>query len=113
MGDGTTTYKYSPVQIKSGTKFKQISAGETHSIAIDESGNLWSWGGNNAGQLGDGTTVDKTSPVQITSGTKFKTISAAYHNFAIDESGNLLGWGYNYDGQLGDKTGNKYRPVQI
>ncbi len=53
------------MQIKEGTKFKQIAAGYEHSLAIDESGNLWAWGNNGSGRLGDGTTANKASPVQI------------------------------------------------
>jgi alpha-tubulin suppressor-like RCC1 family protein len=47
--------KSTPVQVKSGTKFKHISAGYNYNLAIDESGKLWGWGYNEMGQLGDGT----------------------------------------------------------
>jgi len=46
-----------PVQIASGKKFAQVSAGETHTAALDSEGNLWTWGNNGFGQLGDGTTT--------------------------------------------------------
>ena len=66
LGDGTEKDKTSPVQIKNGTKFKKISAEFSyHSLAIDNEGNLWSWGSNEYGQLGDGTTTDRLSPIEI------------------------------------------------
>lgn len=104
-----------PVPIKFGTKFKTVSIYYSHTLAIDESGNLWSWGSNTKGQLGDGTTSDKSSPVKIKSGTKFKYISAGTaHSMAIDESGNLWTWGNNKYGQLGDGTiSDKSTPVTI
>ena len=105
----------SPVQIKEGTKFKKISAGCDHSLAIDELGNLWAWGRNDIGLVGDGTKEDRSRPVQIKEGTKFTQISAGdFHSFATDELGNLWAWGRNEYGQLGDGTTvNKTSPVQI
>jgi YD repeat-containing protein len=91
--------------VMNGVKFKQANAGSVHSAAIDESGNLWTWGYNKFGRLGDGTTSDKSTPVQVKSGTQFKAISAGFNSsIAIDESGKLWAWGYNNVGQLGDGT---------
>ena len=106
----------SPVQIKEGTKFKKISTGVYHSLAIDELGNLWAWGRNDSYvSLGDGTKEDRRTPVQIKEGTKFTQISAGcFHSFATDELGNLWAWGKNDYGQLGDGTTTDSRiPVQI
>ena len=115
LGDGTTTQKLSPVQIKSGTKFKQIAVGDSHSLTIDEEGNLWTCGNNDYGQLGDETTTSRTSPIQIKTGIKFKQVAAGQnYSLAIDEDGNLWTWGWNKYGQLGDgTTTNKLAPVQI
>lgn len=115
LGDGTTTDKKSPVQIKSEIQFSQVSAGDRFSLAIDCDGNLWSWGKNDCGQLGGGTTTDKTSPEQIKTETKFKQISAGgNHCLAIDNEGNLWSWGRNYRGQLGDGTTiDKTSPIRV
>lgn len=98
LGDATITADKSStlIQIKRGTKFKKVAAGELHSLAIDEDGNLWAWGRNYEGQLGNGTVTNSTTPIQITNskGTKFKEVAAhTYHNLAIDEEGNLWVWG--------------------
>jgi alpha-tubulin suppressor-like RCC1 family protein len=41
LGDGTRQYKNFPIQIKVGTQFKVVKPLGTHTMAIDESGNLW------------------------------------------------------------------------
>ncbi len=115
LGDGTTTDRKSPIQIKSGTFFKKVSAFDRHTLAIDEEGNLWVWGNIATNGLGDGTTTSRKSPVQIKSGTKFKEIAAGgVHSLAIDETGNLWAWGNGASGALGDgATSVRLTPVQI
>lgn len=44
------------VEHLSGVPLVQISAGEAHSMALSMSGNVYSWGRNNFGQLGLGHT---------------------------------------------------------
>jgi len=96
-------------------KIVSCSAGYDHSLAIDESGNLWAWGGNLMGQLGDGTLDPKNLPVQILKGKKFKIVKAgSFSSFAIDEFDNLWGWGCNQSGKLGDgTTTDRKLPVKI
>ena len=119
LGDGTTTYRNSPVQIKFGTTFKEVSAGNSHSLAIDSNNLLWAWGYNSNGRLGDGTTTQRNSPVQIKASngtvTQFKQIGAGEdHSLAIDMNGNLWAWGINNQGRLGDgTTTNRLSPVRI
>ena len=103
LGDGTTTDRLSPIQIREGTKFKEVAAGGRSSCAIDEEGNLWAWGANNYGQLGDGTTNNRTTPVKIKEGTKFKKVAMGYNtSYAIDEEGNL--WACGLSRLLGEGT---------
>lgn len=114
LGNGNSISQRLPIQIKSDTKFQTVSCGADHTLAIDESGNLWAWGDNSYGQIGDGSNVRKKIPVLIKSGTKFESVSAGNaFSLAIDESGNLWAWGYN-DGQLGDGTSiDKNTPIQL
>jgi len=119
--EGRVGTAYPIVQIKTGTRFTAVAAGSYHSLAIDDSGNLWTWGNNSDGQLGDGTfgfKNNKKSPVQIKAGTTFVSVSAGeYHSLAVDKDGNIWTWGRNGSGQLGDGTfgkgTNKSSPVQI
>ena len=116
LGDDTLVNKSSPVQtISSGTNWKQVSCGFSHSLAIKTDGTLWTWGGNAYGQLGNNTLVNKSSPVQtISGGTNWKQVSCSGVNSgAIKTDGTLWVWGRNNYGQLGDNTiVNKSSPVQ-
>ena len=93
----------------SGRKFKQVSAGQDFTLAIDESGNIWSWGSNSYGQLGNGESGYSNNvliPTQIMNEITYIKISAgAEESFGIDSEGNIWIWGGNYNGQLGDGTG--------
>ncbi len=70
LGDGTTTFSLSPVQVKDPTNpsgfltgVTAIAAGWAHSVALKSDGSAWGWGNNQSGQLGDGTTTNHLTPV--------------------------------------------------
>lgn len=46
-------------------KVRAVAAGEYHSMAVDEDGDLYVWGCNSSGQLGDGTTEHCAEPKVI------------------------------------------------
>lgn len=82
----------------------------THSCyAIDEDGELWSWGYNNYGQLGTGNTTNYTTPQKIAKSTfnneeieAFWTIGDNHAMaYAYTKEKKLYVWGRNADGQLG------------
>ena len=82
-----------------------LSAGARHSLALDEDGIIWSWGGNETGQLGDPDAVgNRAQPLTVLSDQEpvvFVDISAGTdHSLALDSQGNLWGWGNNQKGQL-------------
>ncbi len=115
LGDGTTTSRFNPVQIGSGTNWVMVSAGSAYSLAIKTDGTLWAWGSNLTGNLGDGTVIDKLSPVQIGTATNWKTVSAGGgFNLAIKTDGTLWAWGANGYGQLGNGGFTQVNsPIQI
>ncbi len=116
LGIGTTeNYANIPTKIAEGTKFKTVSTGYYYSVAIDEEGNLWSWGYNNQGQLGNGTTKDSNIPTKVQVDAKFKSVSAGYDFcLAIDENGTLWAWGMNLNGQFGNGTTKNSRiPIKV
>ena len=89
-----------------GTNWKQVSMGESHTIAVKTDGTLWAWGRNDSGQLGDNTTTDRSTPVTTFSGgTNWKQIDCGvYYTVGIKNDGTLWTWGINGNGQLGDNT---------
>lgn len=116
VGDGTTTYRISPVQISGGgSNWKFVSCGYYTSYALKTDGTLWSWGMNNYGQIGDGTTTNRSSPVQVAGGGDWKFVRAGVNNgYGIKKNGKMFAWGYNGNYSIGDGT-NTHRssPVQI
>jgi alpha-tubulin suppressor-like RCC1 family protein len=120
LGDNTVTARSMPVQVtdSAGTGWLTgiqavatggFSTGRRHSVALDSSGNVWTWGYNANGQLGLGTadsTAHKT-PAQVTANgiANIIAISAGdNHTLAVDSSGNVWAWGANSYGQIGDGT---------
>ena len=116
LGDNTATGRSSPVSVVGGfTDWCHAAAGSRHSLGVRTNGTLWSWGGNNFGQLGDNTTVSKSSPVSVIGGfTNWCQLSATYQSLGVRTNGTAWAWGCNGTGTLGDNTTvNKSSPVSV
>ncbi|XP_044727132.1 probable E3 ubiquitin-protein ligase HERC4 isoform X2 [Chrysoperla carnea] len=96
----------------------QIKCGLRHSLALTNSGELYTWGANDYGQLGIGrTSAFEKEPQLIKSlaGIPMAFIACGgNHSFAVSRSGAVFGWGRNSFGQLGinDEIDKAY-PVQL
>jgi len=127
LGDGTTTNRFTPVQVRGPggvdflTDVAAIAARQIHSLALKADGAVWAWGDNSSGQLGDGTTTNRVTPVQVLGpgGVGFLTDVAAIaagqlHSLALKADGAVWAWGFNSSGQLGDgTTTRRLTPVQV
>jgi len=103
-----------PVSVWGAHTFCKISAGEEHSLAIDNHGQLWAWGWNFYGQLGDGTVVSKITPISITNKTFCFVRAALNTTFVMDYKFDTWSWGYNVRGQLGiNSTVSKCTPQKV
>ena len=106
----------SPTDTSSGLKASQVSAGLSHSVAVDREGNAWAWGTNNNGQLGNNTSGDTANPVPVrvrdpASPTDTSKVLKATqinaggpHSLALGTDGNAYAWGSNSNGQLGNDS---------
>ncbi len=87
------------------------------SFALKSDGTVWSWGGNDNGQLGIGNNVSSKTPVQVkgVGGSGFlQNIIAISEEMALSANGTVFAWGGNYIGQVGDGTNiNRTTPVQV
>ncbi len=116
LGTNDTTNRSSPTQtVSSGTNWRSVSIGETHSAAIKTDGTLWIWGRGLSGRLGDNDIINRSSPVQtVSGGTDWRSVSlGSAHSSAIKTDGTLWLWGFGASGRLGDNTiVDKSSPVQ-
>lgn len=105
LGNNTTTIHYSsPIQIGSGTNWKQVACcgGGNYTAAIKTDGTLWAWGKSNYGQLGLNNTNYYSSPKQVGSLTNWsKVITSGNHTVSVKTNGTLWAWGWNIGGELG------------
>lgn len=78
-----------------------VAAGDSHTVAVEIDGTLWTWGHNHHDELGNGRDVDSAIPIRI--GTGFISAAAAFgHILALKADGTLWGWGLSADGQAGN-----------
>ncbi len=63
--NGTPAYGRIPTRIGTDTDWKNISCGDSHTIAQKNDNTIWAWGLNTNGQLGNGNTANQKQPVQV------------------------------------------------
>lgn len=96
--------------------------GTSHTMALDEYGEIWCWGSNNWSQCGTGPENHLAtgyriaqdnivrSPFCLTKEVHFEgnrivdIVACSYSSYALDETGQLWAWGRNNAGQLGFPT---------
>lgn len=110
---GNQAANRTPVKVKGLPHIRTVSAGFRHSMALDDNGNIWTWGQNHHGQLGDGTTNDNPKPTKITGLPKVEQINAAHEtSFVVGQDNSLWGWGSNETRQLGSDSKEQFEKVQ-
>lgn len=100
-----------PIEMVGGAGDTSNSNGlhtQTHQVILTESGQVFTWGANDNGQLGTGDNNDRDTPFNITgrfSSGDDKIIQVSTKgdfNIALTQSGQVYTWGNNYCGQLGN-----------
>jgi alpha-tubulin suppressor-like RCC1 family protein len=116
LGDGTNAYyRYTPVAVAGGRRFRHIRAGGYHTCAINLYDKVFCWGDNGWGQLGDGTGVSRPLPTKVAGDLTVQRMIAGWaHTCAVTTQGKAYCWGRNKEGQLGNGTVNgSLKPVPV
>jgi alpha-tubulin suppressor-like RCC1 family protein len=117
LGNGTTQSSTLPGAVSGlGTGVIQVSAGDSHSLAVRSDGSAWAWGSNLGGQLGDGSYTAYGEPIHVPGLTQVIQVAAgAGHSLALRSDGTVWAWGDNNRGQIGDGQHglNQLRPVKV
>jgi len=92
---------------------------ERSSLALKRDGSIWSFGGNDGGQLGLGDFAAHKTPTRIGSRTDWTAIATRFdHACALAGDGSLWCWGQGTEGQLGQDetntaTTDRSSPTQV
>ncbi|HRQ86984.1 MAG TPA: cell wall anchor protein, partial [Candidatus Saccharibacteria bacterium] len=122
LGTGVNGYVGSPTPVTvgdlAGKTVAMAAGGGAHSLALDSSGAVYAWGGNDYGELGISGGKTGTAKLVSTGDLAGKAVVfiSAGHSFslAITSEGQVVAWGRNYAGQLGDGTiANRTTPAII
>jgi len=101
-GNGGKEYVRTPTQIHfQEEKVKNILCGWDHTLALTESGSVYTWGRNILAQCGTGSRNNVKFPEKLMIGKAKSIACGAGHSLVLLENGQVYGWGENGDGQLG------------
>jgi alpha-tubulin suppressor-like RCC1 family protein len=94
---------------------QQVAAGGYFSLALDDNGNVWAWGYNNADQLGVTTPSQEPWPTQVGGISNVVQVAAGQQfSLALRSDGTVWAWGVNAQGQLGNGlTANSATPQEV
>jgi len=125
LGNNSTSNSSVPVAVNTagvlaGKVLSQISAGYSHTCALDTLGLAYCWGQGGSGQLGYNSSIGSSVPVAVytsgvLSGKTLSQISAGYnYTCALDSSGKAYCWGLGSGGYLGNNSTASYSwPVAV
>lgn len=92
-----------PLVVAAGTRFRNVSVGQGHVCAIEDSGALACWGRNTNGELGIGPEPEQTrAPMRVGGASDWVSIGASqHHTCGVRDDGSLWCWGGNGHHELG------------
>ena len=109
LGQNNKTNYSSPKQVGTDTTWADIAgsmaSSETAMVAIKTDGTMWSWGGNEQGELGQNNKTDYSSPRQMGTGTTWKHVWGTFGDdgrkfWATKTDGTIWNWGNGAYGAL-------------
>ncbi|PRP87030.1 putative uvb-resistance protein uvr8 [Planoprotostelium fungivorum] len=106
IGHGKASTQLFPRHISSlyNNTIVKICCGKVHSLFWSETGDIYSMGSGNCGQLGTKNRKIQNIPTAVEkfNGLEITSIASGYnHNVALDSNGTVFGWGYFSRDHLG------------
>ncbi|MET0535600.1 MAG: hypothetical protein ABW171_15395 [Steroidobacter sp.] len=107
-----TNGRHTPIAAALPPEIVDIAAGESFTVALDSSGNIWSWGSNPFGGFGSSTPVivDLDLPASV---HPRRVFAGEHHAMLIDDNGDAWAWGEHDDGELGVGETPPITPVRF
>lgn len=124
LGDGTTANSLEePVLVLTAedtplTEIKEIATGAYHGLALDQDGQVWSWGGSSSGANGEVDYQNRPFAKKISAfideEVEITDIAAgSMHSLALDSDGQVWAWGSNSSKQLGTGGATSHVPQLV
>ncbi|CAK4401331.1 unnamed protein product [Aphanomyces euteiches] len=107
LGIDAPGVKMTPVRVEGELESEiivQLACGYYHSVALTQSGKVYTFGRNDYGQLGLGHKQTMATPTLVTHLNAFTIVDVAcgcYHTLALSDLGRVYPFGRNNHGQLG------------
>lgn len=100
FGNGTvnkTNHKFENVFVKADiSDVKQVTVGESFTIALKNNGEVWGWGNNSSGQLGDESLKPHYTPIRINISNVKQVSAGGLQVAALKNNGEVWEWGQNW-----------------
>jgi len=116
LGDGTTSYRATPVRVSGSHAWRHVSAGNLFTCGITTANVASCWGTDRRGNLGDGATEQrKLRPAVVAGDHRFIQIgSGESHTCAVTTARRAWCWGDGSFGSIGDgKTLDRFTPRAV
>ena len=126
LATNTSTHLFRNVRVKRiACSGGERSSSAHHCMALDEDGQVWTWGYNGYGQLGDNSTTSRNIPTLISKAffglVGSQKVTAIWcggseygYCFALTDQNTFFAWGYNGYGHLGlGNTTNRSIPAEV
>lgn len=88
-------------------RWKSVSCGKGDTVAITLDGDMYTFGGNDWGQIGNNSTSPIVIPYKIdkvNNSPWIKALCGMNYKIALNEEGRIFVWGYGFYGILGNNT---------
>ena len=102
-----------PVAALSSIHVCTVATSAAHSLVVSDSGDVYSWGYCNSGQLGHGDYASQSKPkhVEALPGRVCSVACGYCHSVAVLTTGRVYSWGWGAHGQLGHGAKTRSYPA--